>query len=47
MSKSFDQSKDEIARLCQYFATNRSLRGQISRFQKSSSTIILAFLLVI
>ncbi len=23
MSKSFEQSKDEIARLCQYFTTNR------------------------
>lgn len=23
MSKTFDQSKDEVAKLCQYFATNR------------------------
>jgi len=23
MSKTFDQSKDEVAKLCQYFTTNR------------------------
>jgi len=23
MSKTFDQGKDEVAKLCQYFATNR------------------------